>query len=120
MIDKQAKKARQAELVAEVKSLLADKRITGAMMAARMDEIEAEDAQIETELKNHKQALEYRMGNELGDLPPLINHKGMGRGNQIAPLAFDRAHVKAMHQAVMSRQSFQIHAKNFNSPVSQL
>ncbi len=117
MLNVQAKKARQAELIAEVKSMLDNKMMTGAMMSARMDEIEAEDAQIETELKNHKRALEYRMGNEIGDLPPLTSTKAMKRGR---PLEFDQAQLKGMHQAVLSRQSFQIQTKDFNSPVSQL
>lgn len=117
MLDVEAKKARLVELQAEVKSMLNNRMITPAMMSARLDEIEAEDAQIAAELRNHKKALEYRMGNELGDMPPMIGTKAFKRGR---PLEFDQAQLKAMHQAALSRQSFQITTKGFNSPVSQI
>jgi HK97 family phage major capsid protein len=115
MIDIHTKKARLTELHAEVKSLMRNRMLTPDQKHTRLDQIEAEDNRITTEIKNYQRALDARLGNEEYP-PPLVGSKAM-RGR---PLEFDPAHLKAMHQAVMSRQSFQIHTKDFNSPISQL
>jgi HK97 family phage major capsid protein len=79
----------------------------------------ARDKEISDGLKAYNAASKFDgMGGANGGTPP---RPGLRRkGAQVAPLAFEEEHLKAMHDAVTHRQSFAIKTKSFNTVDSLL
>jgi HK97 family phage major capsid protein len=101
-------KRRREQLLLELKSALAN----GTLTKELMDRVEAEDADLTRTEEFHRK---YAAA---ADSTGGVIHTKAARGSQVAPLGFDNASVKALHDAVVSRQSIQI--KGFSSPSSLL
>jgi HK97 family phage major capsid protein len=97
-------------------------------------DLEAEYGAVEDGLRNHKRAMAFRAGSEIGSPPQPPQPGELVLGKQLSPLSFDTADLRMCHEAIMNRAPMQIRAKGgdfmgdvrtktpgtFSSPVSLL
>lgn len=101
---------KRADQLAVVDEILADRSLSNAQRTSALTTLERV---VDSDQRLHAAALRYAGAADL--VPAPVGKSARGRGNTVSPLTFDRESLKALHGAVVSRQSLAIKAFNSTS-----